>query len=68
MSDLTHLFTVGQKVRIKNDDFDSKRKWDKGTIKETYPDHIIVHFDEFDYDGYFEHGFGLDRVFPEYNF
>ena len=36
MSDLTHLFTIGQPVRCRLDE-----KYYKGTVKETYPDHSI---------------------------
>lgn len=41
MSDLTHLFTIGQPVRCRLDE-----KYYKGTVKETYPDHIIVDIPE----------------------
>lgn len=37
MSDLTHLFKVGQKVRC-----DMDGTFYNGTVKETYTDHIIV--------------------------
>lgn len=39
MSNLTHLFTVGQKVKCKDPDTGS---FYDGTVKETYSDHIIV--------------------------
>ena len=37
MSNLTHLFSVGQEVRC---NFDGS--FHKGTVKETYEDHIII--------------------------
>lgn len=42
MANLAHLFHVGQKVKIRNDDFDSLQKFDEGIVKETHEDHIIV--------------------------
>ena len=37
MSNLTHLFKIGQVVKCKFDN-----NYYTGTVKETYPDHIIV--------------------------
>ena len=42
MSDLTHLFKVGQKVTYRNNDFDAVRRNIPCIVKETYPDHIII--------------------------
>lgn len=63
MSDLTHLFKVGQKVAVKMDtDFFA------GTVKETYEDHIIVDVPEISDHCYFERGLNLGDVYPECNF
>lgn len=63
MSDLTHLFKTGQKVKC---NFDGK--FYSGTVKETYSDHIIVDVPDISDHCYFEKGFNLDSVYPEYNF
>lgn len=41
MADLTHIFHVGQKVRVFVAD-DIWQKWHKGTVKETHEDYILV--------------------------
>jgi len=52
MADLTHLFKIGQKVKIKNEqDFTNKVYFDDGEIIETYPDHIIVKNIKYDVNG-----------------
>lgn len=63
MSDLTHLFTVGQKVRCKMDGV-----FYKGTVTETYTDHIIIDIPDISNHCWFENGFNIGDVFPEYNF
>ena len=63
MSDLTHLFTIGQPVRCRLDE-----KYYKGTVKETYPDHIIVDIPEISKHCWCENDFNMDCVYPEYNF
>ena len=63
MSDLTHLFTIGQPVRCRLDE-----KFYKGAVKETYPDHIIVDIPEISKHCRFENDFNMDCVYPEYNF
>jgi hypothetical protein len=63
MSDLTHLFKVNQKVRCKLDN-----RFYNGTVRETYADHIIVDIPEISDHCYFENGFNMDCVFPDYNF
>lgn len=68
MADLTHLFTVGQKVRIKNTDFDAIKKFNNGVVKETYEDHIIVTNTDLDFNGWYEEGFNIDCIYPVYNF
>lgn len=60
MSDLTHLFTIGQPVRCRLDE-----KYYKGTVKETYPDHIIVDIPEISKHCWFENDFNMDCVYPE---
>lgn len=61
MSDLTHLFTVGQVVKCKFDD-----DFCIGTVKETYQDHIIVDVPEVSDHCWFENGLNIDCVFPVY--
>jgi uncharacterized protein Veg len=68
MANLTHLFKVGQKVKCKNDDFDSLQKFDNGIVTEVYPDHIIVNLTELDVNMWYEEGFNMDMVYPDYNF
>ena len=63
MSDLTHLFSVGQKVRCKIDDV-----FYNGTVKETYTDHIIVDIPDISDHCWFENDFNIGDVYPEYNF
>ena len=62
MADLTHLFKIGQKVKVKLDGmFD-------GTVTETYEDHIIVDVPTVSDHCWFSEGFNMDCVFPIYNF
>lgn len=63
MSNLTHLFRVGQKVRVLLDD-----KLHNGTVTETYSDHIIVDVVGISDHCWFESGFNLGDVYPAYNF
>lgn len=63
MNDLTHLFKVGQKVICKMDENSCR-----GIVKETYNDHIIVDIPELSDHCWFEEGFNMDCVYPEYNF
>ncbi len=62
-SDLTHLFKVGQKVKCRFDD-----KMFAGTVKETYTDHIIVDVPEISDHCWFESGYNIGDVYPDYNF
>lgn len=69
MTDLTHLFKIGQKVKIKNEqDFTNKVYFDDGEIIETYPDHIIVKNIKYDVNGWYEEGFNIGEIYPDYNF
>ena len=63
MSNLTRLFKVGQKVKCSMDG-----KLHSGTVKETYTDHIIVDVPGISNHCWFENGFNMDCVYPEYNF
>lgn len=63
MSDLTHLFEVGQKVRCNMDG-----KFYDGTVKEVYTDHIIVDIPKVSDHCWFENGLNIGNVYPEYNF
>ena len=68
MSDLTHLFKVGQRVVYINDDFDAVSPNIPCVVKETYSDHIIITDIKTNTDFYIEEDFNLDCVYPEYNF
>lgn len=63
MSNLTRLFTIGQIVRCRMD-----KKFYKGIVKETYPDHIVVDIPEISEHCWFENDFNMDCVYPECNF
>lgn len=63
MSDLTHLFSVGDKVQCKVDHI-----FFKGTVKETYQNHIIVDIPEISDHMWFENGVNIGDVYPENNF
>ena len=67
MSDLTHLFKVGQKVTYRNNDFDAVKRNIPCIVKETYSDHIIITDTETDTNLWIEEGFNMDCVYPEYN-
>lgn len=66
MSDLTHLFKVGQVVLYRVDDFDALVPSLVCVVKETHTDHIIITDTETDTDFWIEHGFGLGDVQPAY--
>ena len=63
MNNLTHLFKIGQKVKCSMDG-----KLYSGTVKETFTDHIIVDVPDISDHCYFEEGFNMDCVYPDYNF
>ena len=63
MANLTHLFHVGQKVKC---NFDGKFYY--VVVKETYPDHIIVDVPDISDHCWFEEGFNIGDVYPDYNF
>lgn len=69
MANLTHIFKVGQKVRVrKGNNILDGYGWNKGTVKEVYEDHIIIDIPEVSDHCWFEEGFNLSDVYPEYNF
>ena len=68
MANLTHIFKVGQKVKVRGGDAIDGYRWNKGTIKETHEDYIIIDIPEISDHCYFEEGFNLSDVYPEYNF
>lgn len=63
MSNLTHLWKVGQKIR-----YNCEGNWYKGEVKEVYPDHLIVDCPDISDHLWFESGLNLDCLYPEYNF
>lgn len=60
MSNLTHLFSVDQKVRCNMDG-----TFYKGTVTETYTDHIIIDIPGISNHCWFENGFNIGDVYPE---
>lgn len=68
MSDLSHLFKVGQAVLLRDDSFDALECFMPCTVKETASDYIIITDDKTQTDFYIESGFNLDLVYPAYNF
>ena len=67
MSNLTHLFKVGQKVTYRNNDFDAIKRNIPCVVKETYQDHIIITDTETDTDLWIDECFNMECVYPEYN-
>lgn len=63
MANLKHLWQVGQKVRYNADGV-----WCKGTVKEVYEDHVIVDVPGISDHCWFEEGYNMDLIYPEYNF
>lgn len=68
MANLAHLFKVGQKVKIRNNDFDALHKFSDGVVKETHEDHIIVTETKTNTDGWYEEEFNIELIYPDYNF
>ena len=62
-ANLTHLFEIGQKVKCEMDGI-----LYSGTVKETYTNHIIVDVPGISDHCYFENGYNMDCVYPDYNF
>lgn len=67
MANLTHLFKVGQEVKVESEEFGEVNFYD-GIVKEVYEDHIIVTNLDLGIDGYYEEGFNLEWIYPAYNF
>lgn len=55
MTDLTHLFKIGENVKYVVNDFDEKRIYD-GTVKEVAADHVLVDIPEISDHMWFEEG------------
>ena len=69
MADLTHLYSIGQKVKCLFDDSDDiRRRFLDGTVTETAPDHIIIDVPGISNHCWYEEGLNLDSVYPAYNF
>ena len=60
MANLTHIFRIGQTVKVKLDG-----KLYIGTVTQTDTNHIIVNIDGMNL--WFENGFNIDKVYPAYN-
>lgn len=60
MANLEHLFSTGQKVRCKLDGV-----FYKGTVKETFVDHIIVDIPQISDHCWYKHGY-TDKVMETY--
>ena len=68
MTNLTHLFKVGQKVKVKNNDFDAREKFSDAVVTLVEEDHVIARELETDANLHFYEGINLEMVFPDYNF
>ena len=68
MTNLTHLFKVGQKVKVKNNDFDAREKFSDAVVTLVEEDHVIARELETDTSLHFYEGINLEMVFPDYNF
>ena len=71
MMNLTHIWKVGQEVRYLLDEevrFGGKATWHKGTVTDVFEDHILVDIPDISDHIWFEEDFGLDKLYPEYNF
>ena len=60
MANLTHLWKIGQPVKVSLDG-----KVYKGKIKEIFTDHIIVDVPEVSDHCWFEENFNMDCIYPE---
>ena len=68
MSDLTHIYKVGQKVRVRmGDEIDGFYMYG-GTVKEISKDHIIVSVPEISDHCWFENGLNINDVYQEHKF
>ena len=67
MANLKHIFKVGQRVKCRNNDFDSLQKYDYGIVTETHEDYIVVNLTEIDVNMYYENGCNIGLVYPIYN-
>ena len=63
MANLSHIFKTGQKVHCNMDGI-----FYKGTVTKTDVDYIIVDVPEISDHCWFENGFNIGDVYPEYNF
>lgn len=68
MTNLTHLFKVGQKVAYKNDDFDTVEKLIPCIVKKVFKDHIIITDIITNTDLWVEEGLNMNCVYPNYDF
>lgn len=63
MNDLTHLWKPGQKVKWR-----TESGLLEGKVKEVYSDHLIVDIPKVSDHCWFEEGFNLGDLYPDYNF
>ena len=63
MSNLTHIFSEGQRVNCKLED----GRFEESVIKEVHEDHLIIDVPCVSDHCWYEEGFNLDKVFPIYN-
>ncbi len=63
MPDLTRLWKVGQNIRYK-----CEGSWHNGKVREVYPDHLIVNCPTISDHIWFQQGYNLDCLYPDYNF
>lgn len=63
MSNLTHIFEKNQKIVCK-----TELGLKSGTVKEVYEDHIIVDIPMISDHMWYENGWNIGDVYPDYNF
>lgn len=67
MSDLRHLWKVGQKVVWITSDFEGVSR-EQGTVTEVHENHVVCDIPTVSDHMMFEQGFNLDNLYPAYNF
>ena len=63
MNDLTHIWKPGQSVK-----WHTESGLLEGKVKEVYSDHLIVNIPSVSDHCWFEEGFNLGDLYPDYNF
>lgn len=62
-ANLTHIFEKGQNVKCR-----TEIGFENGIVKEVYENHIIVDIPSISDHMWYEEGWNIGDVFPDYNF